>query len=201
MRPVPGEDLRFDLQLEFREAVLGCEKDILIQHLEACQMCRGQGSHRGFRDWLKGVKPTICSQCDGNGRITVRKNLKITIPAGVDDLTRLRVSHEGDAGKFGGSWGDLYVFLFVNEDEELEREGDTILSELTITSDQALAGCQLEINTVDGAAKVVIPAKSQHNTIVAIQNHGVPQLGSPSRRGKHLVTVKSSVPMMNKLTL
>jgi len=135
MRPLRGEDLRFDLQLEFREAVFGCEKNILVRHSEACQACRGQGSQRGFKDWLNGVQPTVCSQWNGDGTLTVRKNLNITIPAGVDDLTRLRISQEGDVGKFGGSWGDLYVYLFVNEDKELEREGEDILSEVTITQD------------------------------------------------------------------
>lgn len=198
MRVLQGEDLRFDLQLEFREAIFGCEKDILIQHLEACQACRRQGVQRGFKDWLKDVQPTICNQCNGDGGITVRKNLKITIPAGVDDLTRLRITQEGDAGKFGGSCGDLYVYLFVNEDQELEREGCNILSEITITQDQALTGCQLEITTVDGAAKITIPSKTQHNAVVTVQNHGVPQLGSPSHRGKHLVTVKLKRPQDNQ---
>lgn len=194
MKPLQGEDLRFDLQLEFREAIFGCEKEILIWHLEACQTCRGQGFQRTLKDRLKGLQPTVCGKCNGDGLITVCKDLKVTIPAGVDDLTRLRIAREGDAGKFGGPCGDLYIYLFVNEDQEFEREDDTILSEITITQEQALKGCQLEINTLDGAAKIAIPAQVQHNTAIAVKDRGVPQLGSPSRRGKHLVTIKIERP-------
>jgi DnaJ-class molecular chaperone len=152
-----------------------------------CPTCNGTGTVGEYKRGI--VIEEKCDVCEGKGTNQVIKKLLITIPAGVDNGTRLRISQEGDAGLRGGSPGDLYVYLFVNEDEEFERDGINILSEIRIGYQQALSGCRLEVNTIDGLVELIIPPKTQPNTIMKLENRGVPRLGNPVSRGDHLMTV------------
>lgn len=181
-------DLGVDLKLDFREAVFGGKKEIRISHLEPCHNCAGIG----FKEdqTTKFVSP--CSNCNGEGRRQEIKKLLITIPAGVDYGTRLRVSSEGNAGQFGRPTGDLYIFLFVNEDEEFKRDDINILSSVEISPAQANSGCNLSINTLNGAGSLKIPRGTKNGAVLRLRGRGVPRLGNPSKRGDHLVTVNIS---------
>ncbi|MGK7944163.1 MAG: molecular chaperone DnaJ [Microcystaceae cyanobacterium] len=152
--------------------------------VSTCPTCNGVGQ----------VIEEKCEMCNGQGRRQETKKLKITIPPGVDNGTRLRVSGEGDAGVRGGAAGDLYVYLFVETDKEFTREGMDILSTIEISYLQAILGCRLQINTVDGKQELEVPSGTQPNTILKLENLGVPQLGNASIRGDHLITVKISIP-------
>jgi molecular chaperone DnaJ len=99
----------------------------------------------------------------------------------------------------GGPPGDLYVFLSVKNDPEFQRDGINILSQIKISYLQAILGCRLEINTVDGKAELTIPAGTQPNTVLTLENKGVPRLGNPVSRGDHLITVEVEIP--TKITL
>jgi molecular chaperone DnaJ len=112
----------------------------------------------------------------------------------VDNGTRLRVSGEGDAGQRGGPSGDLYVYLFINEDAEFQREGINILSEVKISYLQAILGSRIEVNTVDGAEELLIPPGTQPNTVLTLESKGVPKLGNPVSRGDHLITISVDIP-------
>jgi molecular chaperone DnaJ len=152
--------------------------------VSACTNCNGTGQ----------VIEEKCSTCHGAGRQQETKNLKITIPPGVDNGTRLRVSGEGDAGVRSGTPGDLYVYLFVESDKEFTREGINVRSEISISYLQAILGCNLEVNTVDGKEELTIPSGTQPNTVLTLENKGVPKLGNPVSRGNHLITVKINIP-------
>ncbi|BAZ45888.1 chaperone DnaJ protein [Chondrocystis sp. NIES-4102] len=152
--------------------------------VSACTTCNGSGQ----------VIEEKCGTCHGAGRLQETKKLKITIPPGVDTGTRLRVSSEGDAGLRGGTPGDLYVYLFVESDKEFTREGVNIKSEIAISYLQAILGCNLSVNTVDGKEELTIPAGTQPNTVLTMENKGVPKLGNPVSRGDHLITVKINIP-------
>lgn len=225
--PTRGDDLRFDLRLDLREAVFGGEKQIRISHLETCDTCDGSGAKPGTRPrpcstcsgsgqvrratrtpFGSFTQVSVCPTCNGNGQVVedkcdtcggdglnqVTKRLKITIPAGVDTGTRLRVSNEGDAGQKSGPAGDLYVYLYVQEDSEFQRDGINILSELKISYLQAILGCRLPVNTVDGQEELTIPPGTQPHTVLTLENHGVPRLGNPVSRGDHLITVLVEIP-------
>lgn len=152
--------------------------------VSACPTCGGTGE----------VVEDRCEVCGGSGQTQESKKLKITIPAGVDNGTRLRVSGEGDAGMRGGPPGDLYVYLYVKEDAEFRRDGINILSDFKVSYLQAILGSKLEVNTVDGFVEVDIPAGLQPGTVLTLQDHGVPRLGNPVSRGDHLVTVQVDIP-------
>lgn len=152
--------------------------------VSVCPTCNGGGQ----------VIEDKCDSCGGKGQKQETKKLKITVPAGVDSGTRLRVSGEGDAGARGGPAGDLYVYLFVNEDAEFQREGINILSDVKISYLQAILGCRIEINTVDGATELPIPPGTQPGTVLTLENKGVPRLGNPVSRGDHLIKVLVDIP-------
>ncbi|GET37858.1 MULTISPECIES: molecular chaperone DnaJ [Microseira] len=156
--------------------------------VSVCPTCNGTGQ----------VIEDKCEACEGKGQKQVTKKLKITIPAGVDDGTRLRVASEGDTGQRGGPPGDLYVYLFVNADPEFQRDGINVLSEIQISYLQAILGCRLQVNTVDGPEELTIPPGTQPNTVLKLENRGVPRLGNPVSRGDHLITVGIEIP--NRLT-
>lgn len=156
--------------------------------VSVCPTCNGEGQ----------VIEDKCESCGGNGRKQETKKLKITIPPGVDNGTRLRVSKEGDAGTRSGPPGDLYVYLFIEEDQEFHRDGVNILSEIKISYLQAIFGCRLEVNTVDGPVEMTIPPGTQPSTVLTLENHGVPRLGNPVSRGDHLITILIDIP--NKIT-
>ncbi len=150
----------------------------------ACPTCNGEGQ----------VIEDKCESCGGQGRKQVNKKLKITIPAGVDTGTRLRVSGEGEAGTRGGPAGDLYVYLAVDSDPKFQRDGINILSEISISYLQAILGCKIQVPTIDGDFEVTIPAGLQPNTVLNLEDKGVPKLGNAVSRGNHLLTVKVEIP-------
>lgn len=152
--------------------------------VSTCPTCNGTGEMVEER----------CETCGGSGHRQESKKLKITIPAGVDNGTRLRVSGEGDAGQRGGPAGDLYVYLFVEEDAKFRRDGINILSDLKITYLQAILGANIEVDTVDGKVAMEIPSGTQPSTVLTLENRGVPKLGNPVSRGDHLISVQVQIP-------
>ena len=152
--------------------------------VSACPTCNGTGE----------VVEDRCEVCGGAGRKQETKKLKITIPAGVDNGTRLRVSNEGDAGMRSGPPGDLYVYLFVKEHSSFKRDGINVLSDLKISYLQAILGCELQVETVDGPVEVQVPAGTQPSTVLTLENRGVPKLGNPVSRGNHLLTILVDIP-------
>ncbi len=149
-----------------------------------CPTCEGSGQ----------TIADPCGACSGQGLQQVSKTLRINIPAGVDSGTRLRVAGEGNAGMRGGPPGDLYVFLGVRSHPSLRRDGQTIHSEVALNYLQAILGDTIEVETVDGAEPLEIPAGTQPGAVLSLRNKGVPRLGNPVARGNHQVTVKVQLP-------
>ena len=225
--PQQGDDLRYDLNIDFKDAIFGQQREIKIPHLETCEVCRGTGAKPGtgpttcttcggsgqvrratrtpFGNFTQVAEcPTCngsgqiisdpCASCGGNGVKQVRKKLRINIPAGVDTGTKLRVSGEGNVGLKGGPPGDLYVFIKVKNDPNLKRDGINIYSEISVSYLQAILGDTVDIITVDGKVNLKIPSGTQPNSILSLENKGVPRLGNPVARGSHQVTVKVKLP-------
>lgn len=157
--------------------------------VSVCPTCSGTGQ----------VIEDKCDACGGKGQKQETKKLKITVPAGVDTGTSLRVPSKGDAGQRGGPPGDLYVHLFVNDDAEFKRDGINILSDVKISYLQAILGCHIEVNTVDGKQEVEIKPGTQPNTVLMLEDKGVPRLGNPVSRGDHLLTVQVEIPNPSRL--
>ncbi len=159
-----------------------------ISQIVTCPDCRGKGK--------KIANP--CKACSGHGKIEKEKKIKIKIPAGVDNMSKIRVSREGDAGTNGGPAGDLYVVLHVKPSDYFKREGNDVYTRLDITQSQAALGDEVVVKTLDGERKILIHAGIQTGNNIKIKGAGVPFITRPSQRGDHIVIVAIHTP--TKLT-
>lgn len=137
-----------------------------FQTVKTCPKCGGRGS----------VVETPCPKCNGSGRVRKQRKIKINIPAGVDNDSRLRMSGEGEGGYNGGPAGDLYIFVTVEPHKYFRRSGDDILCDLPINMVQAALGDEVEVETLDGRVKLTIPEGTQTGTSFRLRGRGFPKL-------------------------
>jgi len=217
-----GRDLRYDLTLEFEEAVFGVDKEISIRRLEACDTCAGSGSangkapatctgcagrgqvrfQQGFFSVAKtcvrcgGTGTTIsdpCTTCRGEGLQAKKHEILVKVPAGVGQDTRIRYQGEGEAGKFGGPAGDLYVVLSVKAHQFFERDGDDLHCVMPISFPQAALGTELQIETLEGPATIKIPEGTQSGREFRLRSKGVPHLNEHGK-GDLIVEIRVATP-------
>jgi len=205
-----GDDLRYDLEISFEDAVFGMDAEIQIPRHEACDRCSGAGSEPGsspvtcptcngrgeviYQQSFLSIRRAChscggagkiirnpCSKCRGQGRVLATKKIKINIPAGVDDGTRLRLSAEGQPGPNGGPHGDLYVFLKVKPHAFFERRESDLHCTIPINIAQAALGAEIEIPTLGEPYKVKIPEGTQSGAQIRLRHKGVPKLNEHGR--------------------
>jgi molecular chaperone DnaJ len=225
-RVARGRDLRYDMSLEFTEAVFGVEKEITIRRAETCTDCKGSGAASGkaaatcpqcrgagqmrYQQGFFSVART-CAQCGGTGTVITdpcktcggqtvvehEHKLLVKVPAGVEQDTRIRYQGEGEAGRFGGPSGDLYVILNVKKHKFFERDGDDLHCVIPISFPQAALGAELEIETLDGRETIKIPEGVQSGKEIRLRGKGVPHL---NERGKGDLVVEVRVATPSRLT-
>ncbi len=139
-----------------------------------------------FEESIFGVTKTVSDPSGG-------KNIKIKIPAGIDDGMAIRLAGKGGEAPSGGARGDLYVRVRVRPHKTLTREGSIILSEKVIPMVDAALGCEVDIETVDGVVTMKVPAGTQSGTPFRLSGHGVP-MRSDGDRGPHIVTIVVETP-------
>jgi molecular chaperone DnaJ len=204
-----GANLRYDIEIPFKDAVFGTKVEIQYSRSEACPVCKGSGAANGAG---KKVCPTCggsgqvrhsqgffsvaspcpncggegyiiehpCKECGGSGTQKKRQKIMVTIPAGVENGKRVLIPRQGDAGLSGGPAGDLYVFIRVKPHECFERQDMDLYCAVPISVTQAALGADIYVMTLDGRAKVKVPAGTQNGDMIPIRNEGVPSGG---RRG------------------
>jgi len=221
-----GRDLRYDLSLEFEEAVFGVEREVTIRRAEACGDCRGTGAAKGkqaatcpqckgagqmrFQQGFFSVARTCpscggtgtvvtdpCKTCSGQTTVEREHKLMVKVPAGVEQDTRIRYSGEGEAGRYGGPAGDLYVVLQVKKHKFFERDGDDLHCVMPISFPQAALGTELEIETLEGFETIKVPEGVQSGREFRLRGKGVPHL---NERGKGDLNVEVRVATPTKLT-
>jgi molecular chaperone DnaJ len=148
-----------------------------------CSVCSGEGN----------IISVPCTQCRGAGRERRQRRLAVTIPSGIDDGTQIRLNREGEAGLNGGSPGDLYVLLDIQEHKVFQRVGNDIHLSIPVSVSQATLGAMLEVDTLEGDQRITIPAGTQPGDQIMLKNKGVPHLRS-NRRGDQIVTVRVEIP-------
>ena len=154
----------------------------------------GRRARRGA-DYQTSVTLTFEEAIFGTTKtVTIEsKNLKVKIPAGIDDGQAVRLAGKGGAAPEGGEPGDLYVRVRVKPHKSLTREGAIILSEETISMVDAALGCEIDVETVDGTVRMKVPAGTQSGTPFKLSGHGVP-FRADGDRGPHIVTVIVETP-------
>ncbi|MDD5071361.1 MAG: molecular chaperone DnaJ [Patescibacteria group bacterium] len=177
--------------------------------IETCKTCRGSGRVSGVQRTIFGQMQveTACSDCNGEGKTFSEKckkcagngitreltNLKIKIPAGIDEGESIRLTGQGEAGGKGASAGDLYLKIRIKPDERFERDGYDIKATAEIKFSQAVAGDKIEVETVDGPVKLKISEGTQSGTVFRLRDRGVTKLNGRGR-GDHLVKVIIKTP-------
>jgi molecular chaperone DnaJ len=207
-----------DKEIEFR--ILGacetCGGDGAKPGTEAvtCPTCKGRGEVRSVRQTMLGqmvnvsacprcqgegrIVETPCDTCHGDGRTERKRNLRVTIPAGIDEGHQIRLTNEGEVGPRGGPAGSLYVAVHVAPHPSLKRDGTELYYEAQISIAAAALGTRITVPTVDGDEEVEIKPGTQPDTEIRLRGKGVPHLRRSGTRGDLHVLVDVVVP--TKLT-
>jgi molecular chaperone DnaJ len=221
-----GDDLRFDLTIDFEDAIFGTETEVKLRRLDVCTACNGRGS-------ASGRGPSVCSQCQGRGQIRYQQGffsvartctacggtgsvigdpcptcrgegraarevkLNVKVPPGVEDGTRVRYAGEGDAGRAGGPKGDLYIILSIRPHDFFERSGHDLHCVVPISFPQAALGAEFEIAGIDGPINIKVPEGTQSGKELRIRGRGVPYLND---KGHGDLIVKVIVQIPRKLS-
>ncbi len=147
-----------------------------VVNRRVCHHCNGSGK----------IIPDKCNTCGGSGKVKKRQKIDISIPAGIDDGQRIKVSGKGEPGINGGPPGDLYVLVHVREHEIFERDGDDIYCELPITFAQAALGDEVEVPTVHGKVQFTIPAGTQTGKVFRLKGKGAPNVHGYGKGDQHV---------------
>ncbi len=204
-----GADLRYNLEITLEQAARGTETKIRIPTQENCETCKGSGAKPGTQPkacptcegqgqvrMQQGffsiqqtcpkchgtgkIIPTPCPTCHGAGRIKKQKTLSVKIPSGVDNGDRIRLSGEGEPGLNGGPTGDLYVQMQVKPHAVFQRDGDDLHCEMPVAFVTAALGSEIDIPTLDGQAKIRIPAETQSGKVFRLRGKGIKGVRSHS---------------------
>jgi molecular chaperone DnaJ len=199
--PRQGRDLAQEIDLSMEEAFLGVEKEVGIEHDVSCSTCSGSGCEPGRQPQTcrqcggsgqvrrqqgffsisttcpicngRGRQITHpCQSCHGSGRMTEKKTLKITFPAGVDSGNRMRVPGEGEGGTPGAPAGDLYLVIQVGEHPHFQRQDNDLIYDLSISFAQAALGDEVRVQTFEGQEKIRIPAETQTGHVLKLKGKG-----------------------------
>lgn len=221
-----GSDLRYDMQITLEEAAFGVEKEVEVSKLDTCESCKGAGAEPGSRvvscqtcqgrgqvissrgffqvsqtcPRCRGTGQTVerpCTKCRGEGRAEQTRRIKIKIPGGIDDGSRLRITGNGEAGIRGGPRGDLYVVIHVKEHEIFERDGENLFCEIPVSFTTAAIGGEIHVPTLEGPAELKVPAGTQSGTVFKLRGKGMTILNN-SARGDLMARLIIAVP--KKLT-
>lgn len=220
--PRRGASLRADVEIDFVEAAKGCERTLSLKRHEVCGTCGGNGAKPGTQpsecplcgghgQVLQGggffTIRTTCPKCGGAGKVVKdpcrecggagmkreKADVKVTIPAGIDNQTRIRIPGAGEPSPGGGGRGDLYVDVTVRPHAVFEREGTTLFCEVPIPFSQAALGGDLEVQTLDEKVNVKIPRATQSGQLFRVRGHGLPDIDG-GRKGDLVVRVVVDVP-------
>jgi molecular chaperone DnaJ len=217
-----GSDLRYDMQIALEEAAFGSEKEIEVRKLDTCEKCHGSGAEPGSRvincptcggrgqvissrgffqvsqtcPRCRGAGQIVekpCRQCQGEGRVEQASRIKLKIPAGIGNGSRLRSSRNGEAGIRGGPPGDLYVVLHIKEHPVFQRDEDDLYCEVPISFSLAALGGEMPVPTLDGKANVKLPAGTQSGQMFKLRGRGITNIEGRGR-GDLLARVVVEVP-------
>lgn len=220
----PGADIRYNMEISLEEAFSGVEKEIKIPSSVTCEKCHGHGTKDGKEAPIcphckgtgqihlqKGffvVEQTCphcqgtgrmvtdpCPDCKGNGFIRQEKTIKVKIPAGIEDQTRMRIPGGGEAGTRGGENGDLYVFISVKDHPLYSREGANLYTRVPISMCCAALGGKIEIPSIDGEKiELSIAPGSQNDQVVKVKGQGMTMMRSKGR-GDLFVKLRVETPV------
>ncbi|WP_022700930.1 molecular chaperone DnaJ [Oceanicaulis alexandrii] len=222
--PARGSDLRYDMQISLEEAYHGKDANIRVPTTVTCERCEGDGAEQGTGVTtcetcggagrirrtqgfftMEQSCPTCggrgsyvetpCQECDGAGRVRKTRDLRVQIPAGVEDGMRIRLAGEGEAGARGGPKGDLYIFVSVGAHDLFERDGPNLYCRAPVSMVTAALGGEIDAPTIDGGkVKIRIPEGAQTGERMRLRNKGMVKLNGGGARGDMYVELFVETP-------
>jgi len=213
-----GADLRYNMEISLEDAFKGLKKNIKIPANATCDACHGSGSAEGTKPetcptchgqgktrarqgfftiqrtcshchGMGQILKNPCKPCGGSGRVRKEKTLSVTIPAGIEDGARIRLSGEGEAGLRGGHPGDLYIFLHIKSHKFFHRDGSNIYCQVPISMTTATLGGEFEVPTIDEhTARVKIPQGTQSGKQFRLKGKGMSIMRSSARGDMYIET-------------
>lgn len=215
-----GQDIHKSIDIDFMEAVLGCSKNITIERPEFCAACNGSGAKDntsiincsscngngkvGYRQGGMQILQTCglcygtgkkilekCPHCFGVGNKIRKESIKVTIPTGVDDGNILRLLGKGAPNDIGDNYGNLYLSIGIRTHNKFKRIGLNIQAEEEVNYIDAILGTKIDINTIYGREKIIIPPGTQPNAAIKIDGKGIVK---SKFKGDHLIFVKIKLP-------
>ena len=203
-RNAAGRDLRYTLEIEFEEAMLGSKKTIAFERAEDCGACRGTGAEGGAaglapcghchgegklkQKGLLGTRrecvvcagtgevPRIrCKTCEGAGMVDRRREFDVSIPPGTATGSTQRLAGEGSPGRRGGPAGDLHVVVRVKPHPFFTREGDVLSIEVPLTISEATLGGEIDVPVLDGTVRMKLPPGTQSGSVFRLRGKGIPR--------------------------
>ncbi|MBP7274592.1 MAG: molecular chaperone DnaJ [Kiritimatiellae bacterium] len=217
-----GEDIRFDMEIDFEESVLGTEREVTLPLLRECKECQGTGAEpgskretcptcrgrgvlvtsQGFMQFRQtcpacgGAREVVsrpCRTCRGEGRVKERSTLQVKIPAGVETGSRLRLAGKGQGGARGGQSGDLYIVLHVRPHAIFERNDFDIASDVPVPFQIATLGGEIAVPTIHGEARLKVPPGVENGRIFRLRGKGVTHPRT-GEAGDHFARIVIEVP-------
>ena len=179
--PKKGEDIYSDVEISVFEAVNGTTKVINMLQTQICPKCSGR----------KFVNGTICPSCKGKGETSVYKRFNVKIPAGIKNLSKIRLAEEGEKGKNGGRNGDLYLTIHIRETKNYKTEGLNILKDIQIAPEVAVLGGEITVSTLIGNVSLKISPKTRNGQKIRLAGCGIKQ---NNKVGDMIVTVEIQIP-------
>jgi len=225
-RRAKGRDIQVDVEIGFKEAAFGVEKELSLRKQSACDVCNGSGSEPGSKmdkcgtchgqgqvvqqqRTFMGTMQTVatcptcqgrgehpskkCKHCGGDGILAKNVNINVKIPAGIDDGQSIRLSGYGEVAPRGAGAGDLYVQVHIRLQKTFHREGFDVYTESEINFTQAVLGDKIEVETIDGNIKVVVPEGTESGQLIRLKGHGITHIDK-NIRGDHYIKIKIRVP-------
>ena len=197
-----GADLRYNLEVSLEDAARGSETRIRIPTMAECETCGGSGAKKGtepktcpscgghgqvrMQQGFFSIQQTCpkchgsgryiadpCGTCHGGGRVKQHKTLSVKIPSGIDEGDRIRLSGEGEPGVNGGPPGDLYVQIHLKAHAVFQREHDDLHCEVPLSFATAALGGEIEVPTLDGVARLKVPAETQTGKVFRLRGKGI----------------------------
>jgi DnaJ-class molecular chaperone len=175
-RPQPGEDLETTLDLTLSEAYSGGTKNVALQIEDACPKCGGSGT----------TNARVCPECGGRGKVLQTKRFDVTIPKGVREGQRIRLTGQGAAGANNGPRGDLYLIAHFPTDQKWERRGDDLYIDLPVSIYDLVLGGDLAVPTMSGEVTMTLPAGTPSNKFMRLSGKGMPKLKSDAHGDEYV---------------
>jgi len=221
-KPVRGEDLRYSITLSFLDAINGIETPVQLTRRIPCENCKGSGTNpgssrrvcpdchgsgqvqrqTGFMNFASpcprcggsgSLSGDPCSRCGGDGRVEKVSRFRVRIPPGVDNGSRVRLAGKGNAGRHGGSAGDLIITIQVTQHPFYRRNGNDLELELPVTYSEAALGAKVPVPTLDGTTLLKIPPGIQSGSRMRLKGKGI-QAPRGRARGDMIVEIQIAPP-------